>query len=78
MNGLRANNAMSEYLLKIELIVSNAEFKNKTEANKYETLESKMNGEMYVRAKNETDIFESYTCFDQTWYHRTNVHQEVS
>lgn len=66
MNGLRANNAMSEYLLKIELIVSNAEFKNKTEANKYETLESKMNGEMYVRAKNETDIFESYTYTDRT------------
>ena len=66
MNGLRANNAMSEYLLKIELIVSNAEFKNKTEANKYETLESKMNGDMYVRAKNQTDIFESYTYTDRT------------
>ena len=66
MNGLRANSAMSEYLLKIELIVSNAEFKNKTEANKYETLESKLNGEMYVRAKNHTDIFESYTYTDTT------------
>jgi hypothetical protein len=60
MNGLRANNPMSEYLLKIELIVSNSEFKNKTEASKYETVESKMDGEMYVRAKNHTDIFESY------------------
>ena len=61
MSGLRANNPMSEYLLKIQLIVTNAEFKNKVEAGKYETLESKMDGEMYVRAKNHTDIFESYT-----------------
>lgn len=66
MNGLRANNAMSEYLLKIELIVTNAEFKNKTEANKYETLDSKKYGEMYVRAMNHTDIFESYTYTDRT------------
>ena len=56
----RANNAMSEFLLKIQLIVSNTEFKNKTEAMKYETVQSKMDGEAYVRAINKTDIFESY------------------
>ena len=56
----RANNAMSEFLLKIQLIVSNTEFKNKTEAMKYETIQSKMDGEAYVRAINKTDIFESY------------------
>lgn len=56
----RANNAMSEYLIKIQLIITNTEFKNKNEASKYETIDSKMNGEAYVRAKKETDIFESY------------------
>ena len=56
----RAKNPMSEYLLKLQLIVSNAEFKNMEEARKYETMESKLEGEKYCRAKNETDIFESY------------------
>lgn len=56
----RAKNPMSEYLLKIQLIVSNTEFKNAEEARKYETLESKLNGEKYCRAKLGTDIFESY------------------
>ena len=51
---------MSEYLLKLQLIVNNTEFKNKAEANKYETLESKEAGSAYVRAKLKTDIFESY------------------
>ena len=53
-------NPMAEYLLKLQMIVSNTEFKNKEEADKYETLESKLAGEAYVRAVNKTDIFESY------------------
>ena len=56
----RSKNPMSEYLLKLQLIVSNTEFKNMAEARKYETVESKLNGEKYCRAKNKTDIFESY------------------
>lgn len=54
-------NPMAEYLLKLQLIVTNTEFKNKDEADKYETLEMKLNGEKYYRAKNHTDEFESYT-----------------
>ena len=57
----RSHNPMSEYLLKIQLIINNTEFKNKHEANKYETLESKTKGDAYVRAVLKTDIFESYT-----------------
>lgn len=60
-NTNRSHNPMSEYLLKIQLIINNTEFKNKKEARKYETLESKMKGEEYVRAVLHTDIFESYT-----------------
>lgn len=56
----KANNPMSEYLLQIQLIVSNTEFKNGSEASKYETLDSKLKGEEYVRAVLKTDIFESY------------------
>ena len=50
----RSKNPMSEYLLKLQLIVSNTEFKNMAEARKYETVESKLNGEKYCRAKNKT------------------------
>lgn len=57
---VQAVNPMAEYLLKLQLIVTNSEFKNKEEADKYETLDSKMNGEAYVRAMTKTDIFESY------------------
>lgn len=56
-----AMNPMSEYLLKIQLIVTNSEFKNRHEANKYETVDIKKSGDMYVRACLKTDIFESYT-----------------
>lgn len=58
--GVQIANPMSEYLLKIQLIISNAEFKNDEEANKYETLDSKLKGEAYIRAVQKTDIFESY------------------
>lgn len=51
---------ISEYLIKLQLIVSNSEFKSKSEALKYETAESKMNGEDYVRAVLKQDTFESY------------------
>jgi hypothetical protein len=54
-------NPMSEYLLNLQLIVTNTEFKDKTEADKYETYESKTIGDMYVRAVTETDTFESHT-----------------
>ena len=53
-------NPMAEYLLKLQLIIVNTEFKNTEEAKKYETVDSKLNGDMYVRAKNKTDKFESY------------------
>lgn len=68
MSESNINNAMSEYLLKIQLIVSNTEFKNKYEADKYETVETKRDGEAYVRAMNHTDIFESYYYNDKLIY----------
>lgn len=57
----QAQNPMSEYLLKLQLIVSNTEFKDKAEAQKYETLETKIQGDKYVSAMLHKDIFESYT-----------------
>lgn len=53
-------NPMGEYLLKIQLIVSNSEFKDKEQADQYETMESKMEGDKYCRAVNHEDQFESY------------------
>ena len=60
----QVNNPMAEYLLKLQLIVKASEFKNKEEANKYETVKSKENGDKYVRAMTGEDIFESYE-YDQ-------------
>lgn len=57
---MSSSNPMIEYLYKLQLIISNTEFKNKYEASKYETVESKLNGDKYVRAVNKTDTFESY------------------
>ena len=57
----KATNPMSEYLLKLQLIINNTEFKDKAEANKYETLETKLKGDAYVRAINKDDVFDSYT-----------------
>ena len=62
--GAQTVNPMAEYLLKIQLIITNSEFKNKEEANKYETLESKLEGDKYVRAKTKTDMFENYQYSD--------------
>ena len=51
---------VSEYLIKLQLIVSNTEFKNKVEANKYETVEMSKEADLYINAVNETDNFASY------------------
>ena len=67
-NVQRAQNPMSEYLLKLQLIVTNTEFKNREEASKYETVDTKMDGDAYVRAVMKTDIFESYDCTPQMLY----------
>lgn len=61
-------NPMGEYLLKLQLIIRNSEFKNKEEADKYETVESKLNGTQYVMAINKTDTFESYQYPDYQVY----------
>jgi len=53
-------NSMAEYLLKIQCIINNTEFKNKTEAMRYETVDTKLAGDAYVRAITKTDTFESY------------------
>ena len=58
--GAQSINPMAEYLLKLQLIVRNSEFKDKELADKYETAESKMNGEAYTNAVLKTDAFESY------------------
>lgn len=65
----RSKNPMSEYLLKLQLIVSNTEFKDKEEADRYETVEMKLDGDAYCRAMTETDIFESYQ-YDQRYVYR--------
>lgn len=57
----QAQNPMSEYLLKLQLIVTNATFKDGAEAKKYETTESLIQGDKYVSAMTGKDIFESYT-----------------
>ena len=59
-NEQKSTNVMSEYLLKLQLIVSNTEFMNTEEARKYETLETKMAGEAYVAAALKKDSFASY------------------
>lgn len=60
----QAQNPMSEYLLKLQLIVTNTEFKDGAEAKKYETTESLIQGDKYVSAMTGKDIFESYE-YDQ-------------
>lgn len=51
---------VSEYLFKLQLIVTNTTFKNKVEAEKYETLEMSKEAHDYLAAVNNTDIFSSY------------------
>ena len=62
-------NPMGEYLLKIQLIVTNTEFKNTDLAKEHETLESRLNGDKYCHAKNHTDVFETYT-YDSAYIRR--------
>lgn len=59
---------ISEYLLKLQLIVSNTEFKNKEEAMKYETVEMTREAEIYIHAVNETDIFDLYQYSEEYVY----------
>ena len=61
-------NPMAEYLLKIQLIITNTEFKNSDEANVHETLEMKLEGEKYCRAVKHEDAFESYEYQDHYIY----------
>lgn len=68
----KKNNPMSEYLLKLQLIISNTEFKNKEEADKYETLETRLAGDDYVDAVLEKDVFESYD-FSETLIKRALI-----
>lgn len=51
-------NSFKKYLISI---VPNIIFKSVTEAEKYETLQSRLNGDQYVDARLETDSFLSYT-----------------
>lgn len=53
-------NPMAEYLMKLQLIVSNTEFKNKEEAQKYETVDMYLAGDKYCNAVNQQDAFTSY------------------
>lgn len=63
-----SKNSMAEYLLKLQLIVSNTEFKNKSEADKYETMEYKMLGEAYCRAVTKTDSVDMYRYNDKALF----------
>ena len=56
----KAQNPMSEYLLKLQLIVNNTEFKDKELADKYETYETKQYGNAYVNAVLKKDSYKSY------------------
>jgi hypothetical protein len=53
-------NPAAEYLFELQMIVNNTTFKNKDEANKYETTEYKLAGMEYINAKNKTDTFEAH------------------
>ena len=66
--GAQTANPMAEYLLKLQLIISNTEFMNDEEAKKYETLETRLKGDEYVRAVTKTDMFESYQYEDFVVY----------
>ena len=55
------NSPMSEYLLKLQLIITNSEFKNRTEAMQYETDPIATAGDTYVHAMEKTDAFTTYT-----------------
>lgn len=54
------NNPMAEYLLKLQLIVTNTEFKNSALAREHETVETRTLGDKYVRAMTGNDSFNDY------------------
>ena len=56
----KAINPMSEYLLKLQLIITNTVFMNIEEAQKYETADTKINGGAYVNAILKKDTWDSY------------------
>ena len=56
-----SNSPTAEYLLKLQLIVSNSEFKDLAEARKYETVESIEAADEYIHAMKRTDSFVPYT-----------------
>lgn len=66
----RGQNPMSEYLLKLQLIVNNTEFKNKAEADKYETFDTKQYGNAYVNAVLKKDSYNSYE-YDDVYVYKT-------
>lgn len=63
-------NPMAEYLMKLQLIVSNTEFKNKEEAQQYETVEMYLAGDKYCNAVNQQDAFTSYE-YDPRFVYQT-------
>lgn len=58
-------NPMAEYLMQIQLLVTNTEFKDKDRADKYETLNMKMEGLKYCAAWYGEDSFDTYV-YDPT------------
>ena len=67
----QSNNIQSpaaEYLYKLQMIVSNTDFKNKEEANKYETTEIKLEADKYIHAVTRHDSFDSYDYDDKLIY----------
>ena len=66
--GAQTVNPMAEYLLKLQLIITNTEFMNDEEARKYETLETRLAGDEYVRAVTKTDTFENHQYTDLEVY----------
>ena len=67
---------ISEYLVKLQLIITNTEFKNKNEANKYETLEMSQAADAYINAVNKTDKFESYQ-YDKKKYKDVKDNKDI-
>lgn len=63
-------NPMAEYLMKLQLIVSNTEFKNKEEAQQYDTLDMYLAGDKYCNAVNHQDAFTSYE-YDPKFVYQT-------
>ena len=58
-------NPMAEYLMQLQLLVTNTEFKDKDRADQYETLDMKMNGLKYCAAYYNEDSFDTYV-YDPT------------